>query len=141
MQFALRTTCQFITCNLLLVELNLNIIPVLTICLTMWHFQGAFYMMGLKMSLLSLLPRVQKAAAEMSDIESPGTARAELPRQFSFLSTLALGYSITNSWAGYAGILSIPLVMGGGPTAFSGLCVASIACCFISKHVLHHSSR
>ncbi|RDK46356.1 hypothetical protein M752DRAFT_324076 [Aspergillus phoenicis ATCC 13157] len=68
----------------------------------------------------------------MSDIESPGTARAGLPRQFSFLSTLALGYSITNSWAGYAGILSIPLVMGGGPTAFFGLFVASIACCFIT---------
>ncbi|PYH64672.1 putative GABA permease [Aspergillus vadensis CBS 113365] len=68
----------------------------------------------------------------MSDIESPGTARAELPRQFSFLSTLALGYSITNSWAGYAGILSIPLVMGGSPTAFFGLVVASIACCFIT---------
>ncbi|BCR95549.1 uncharacterized protein AKAW2_20489A [Aspergillus luchuensis] len=88
------------------------------------------------MSLLIPLHWIQNAAAGMSDIESPSTARAELPRQFSFLSTLALGYSITNSWAGYAGILSIPLVMGGSPTAFFGLVVASIACCFISKHAL-----
>lgn len=69
----------------------------------------------------------------MADIEGAGAHRAELPRQFTFFSTAALGFSITNSWLGYSGILSTPLIMGGSPTAFFGLVVASVASCIISE--------
>ncbi|PYI04993.1 amino acid transporter [Aspergillus sclerotiicarbonarius CBS 121057] len=63
----------------------------------------------------------------MADIEGTDAPRAELPRQFTFFSTAALGFSITNSWLAYSGTLSTPLMMGGSPTAFFGLIVASIA--------------
>lgn len=57
----------------------------------------------------------------------------ELPRQFSLLSTLAFGFSMTNSWLGYSATFITPLLLGGSPTVFFGLIAASIASCFISK--------
>ncbi|PYH93898.1 amino acid transporter [Aspergillus ellipticus CBS 707.79] len=64
--------------------------------------------------------------------EDTSTPNAELPRQFSLFSAIALGFSITNSWLGYSGTLATPLTMGGSPTAFFGLIVASVASCFIT---------
>ncbi|PWY69693.1 amino acid transporter [Aspergillus heteromorphus CBS 117.55] len=68
----------------------------------------------------------------MANSQVSGTNNAELPRQFSLFSTMALGFSITNSWLAYAGTFATPLTMGGSPTAFFGLIVASIASCFIT---------
>lgn len=59
--------------------------------------------------------------------------KGELPRQFSAFSTLALGFSLTNSWLGYSATFIGPLFGGGGPTVFWGLLVAAIACSFISE--------
>lgn len=56
----------------------------------------------------------------------------ELPRQFSLFSTLAFGFSMTNSWLGYSATFVMPLLLGGSPTVFFGLIAASIASCFIS---------
>lgn len=57
----------------------------------------------------------------------------ELPKQFSLFSTLAFGFSMTNSWLGYSATLITPLLLGGSPTVIFGLIAASIASCFISK--------
>ncbi|OQE10388.1 hypothetical protein PENVUL_c004G00297 [Penicillium vulpinum] len=56
----------------------------------------------------------------------------ELPRQFSLFSTLAFGFSMTNSWLGYSATFITPLLLGGSPTVFFGLLAASVACCFIT---------
>ncbi|KAL2820121.1 amino acid transporter [Aspergillus granulosus] len=61
-----------------------------------------------------------------------GYERDELPRQFSLLSTVALGFSMTNSWLGYSATFITPLLMGGSPAVFFGLIGASIASCFIT---------
>jgi FtsH-binding integral membrane protein len=67
----------------------------------------------------------------------------ELPRQFSLFSTLAFGFSMTNSWLGYSATFITPLLLGGSPTVFFGLIAASIACCFISRRTVsrfHHEN-
>ncbi|OOQ82084.1 putative amino acid permease [Penicillium brasilianum] len=55
-----------------------------------------------------------------------------LPQQFSLFSTLAFGFSMTNSWLGYSATFITPLLLGGSPTVFFGLIAASIASCFIT---------
>lgn len=65
---------------------------------------------------------------DISSIREPN----ELPKQFSLFSTLAFGFSMTNSWLGYSATFITPLLLGGGPTVFFGLVTASIASCFIS---------
>jgi hypothetical protein len=65
----------------------------------------------------------------------------ELPLQFSLFSTLAFGFSMTNSWLGYSATFITPLLLGGSPTVFFGLIAASIASCFISRSTIsgsHH---
>ncbi|KAJ5136505.1 amino acid transporter, partial [Penicillium atrosanguineum] len=57
----------------------------------------------------------------------------ELPRQFSLFSTLAFGFSMTNSWLGYSATFITPLLLGGSPAVFFGLIAASIASCFITS--------
>lgn len=59
----------------------------------------------------------------------------ELVQRFSILSTLALGFSMTNSWLGYSATFITPLDMGGSPMVIFGLIVASIACCIISRSI------
>ncbi|KAK5940756.1 hypothetical protein PMZ80_007173 [Knufia obscura] len=56
----------------------------------------------------------------------------ELPRQFSAFSTLALAFSITNTWVGYAATFVTPLFAGAGPAIFWAPIVACIACFFIT---------
>jgi FtsH-binding integral membrane protein len=58
---------------------------------------------------------------------------AHLVRNFSLFSTVALGFSMTNSWLGYSATFITPLLLGGSPTVFFGLVAASIACCIISE--------
>ncbi|KAJ6037169.1 amino acid transporter [Penicillium herquei] len=65
-------------------------------------------------------------------VSPPDYEPEELPRQFSLLSTLAFGFSMTNSWLGYSATFVTPLLLGGSPTVFFGLIVASVACCFIT---------
>ncbi|KAJ5623185.1 amino acid transporter, partial [Penicillium lividum] len=63
---------------------------------------------------------------------APSSDREELPQQFSLFSTLAFGFSMTNSWLGYSATFVTPILLGGSPTVFYGLIAASIACCFIT---------
>jgi choline transport protein len=63
--------------------------------------------------------------------------KQEMPRKFSGFATLALAFSMTNSWIGYSATFPYPLLAGGGPTVFFGLIVASVACSFISTFSLH----
>ncbi|KAF3386730.1 Choline transport protein [Penicillium rolfsii] len=76
------------------------------------------------------------------NIDSPDVSEQhELPRQFSLFSTLAFGFSMTNSWLGYSATFITPLLLGGSPTVFFGLIAASIASCFISRRIafkFHH---
>ncbi|KAM0550331.1 hypothetical protein ACHAPJ_009002 [Fusarium lateritium] len=50
--------------------------------------------------------------------------KAELKRQFSWLSALGLGFSITNSWAGYLSCFGQSLLYGGPQVCIFGLIVA-----------------
>ncbi|WZH39199.1 amino acid/polyamine transporter I [Fusarium acuminatum] len=52
---------------------------------------------------------------------------AELKRQFSWLSALGLGFSITNSWAGYLSCFGQSLLYGGPQVCILGLVVAFFA--------------
>jgi FtsH-binding integral membrane protein len=65
----------------------------------------------------------------------------ELPQQFSLFSTLAFGFSMTNSWLGYSATFITPLLLGGSPTVFFGLIAASIASCFISRRAISVCGR
>jgi hypothetical protein len=56
----------------------------------------------------------------------------ELPRQFSPLSTLALAFSITNTWVGYAATFVTPLYAGAGPAVFWAPIIAFIASLLIT---------
>ena len=56
----------------------------------------------------------------------------ELPRQFSPLSTLALAFSITNTWVGYAATFVTPLFAGAGPAVFWAPIIACIASLLIT---------
>ncbi|KAF2456314.1 putative amino acid permease [Lineolata rhizophorae] len=77
----------------------------------------------------------ESPAAELSVDEIQLRAqghKGELPRQFSAFATLALAFSITNSWLGYSGVFAYPLDAGRGPTVFWGLIVAGVACTMIT---------
>ncbi|KAI0449477.1 amino acid/polyamine transporter I [Xylaria acuta] len=50
--------------------------------------------------------------------------KSELKRQFNWLSALGLGFSITNSWAGYLSCFGQSLQYGGPQTCLLGLVVA-----------------
>lgn len=73
-----------------------------------------------------------KTVADDQESVKPASTH-ELVQRFSVLSTLALGFSMTNSWLGYSATFITPMDMGGSPMVFFGLIVASIACCIISE--------
>ncbi|GAW17731.1 hypothetical protein ANO14919_071970 [Xylariales sp. No.14919] len=50
--------------------------------------------------------------------------KSELKRQFSWLSSLGLGFSITNSWAGYLSCFGQSLIYGGPQACLLGLVIA-----------------
>jgi choline transport protein len=56
----------------------------------------------------------------------------ELPRQFGAMSTLALAFTITNSWIAYSAVFVIPLIAGGGPSVIYSLVVGFIVCSIIT---------
>ncbi|KEQ93028.1 hypothetical protein AUEXF2481DRAFT_74039 [Aureobasidium subglaciale EXF-2481] len=56
----------------------------------------------------------------------------DLPRAFSFFSTLALAFSITNTWIGYSETFVTPLLAGSGKAVFWCLVLACIACTIIA---------
>ncbi|KAJ5662903.1 amino acid transporter [Penicillium longicatenatum] len=72
-----------------------------------------------------------KPVADDQESVKPASTH-QLAQRFSILSTLALGFSMTNSWLGYSATFITPLDMGGSPMVFFGLIVASIACCIIT---------
>ncbi|KAL5444120.1 hypothetical protein PMIN05_003350 [Paraphaeosphaeria minitans] len=57
---------------------------------------------------------------------------AVLERQFSWLSTLGLGFSITNSWVGYLSCFGQNLKYGGPNSVIFGLIVAFF--CAVHHH-------
>ncbi|PLB39140.1 putative GABA permease [Aspergillus candidus] len=88
----------------------------------------------LSISKMPKTPDQLDSATEDSDHTGSrmGDDQEELPRQFSLLSTLALGFSMTNSWLGYSATFITPLLMGGSPAVFFGLVGASIASSLIT---------
>ncbi|KAF3406466.1 Choline transport protein [Talaromyces pinophilus] len=52
--------------------------------------------------------------------------KPELKRQFSWISALGLGFSITNSWAGYLSCFGQSLIYGGPQVVLLGLVVAFV---------------
>ncbi|KAH6691090.1 amino acid permease-domain-containing protein [Leptodontidium sp. MPI-SDFR-AT-0119] len=56
----------------------------------------------------------------------------ELPRQFSVFATLALAFSITNTWIGYSATFVIPLFAGAGRVVICCLILACVACTIIA---------
>lgn len=80
------------------------------------------------------LDRIDTCDKDGRDFENtPVHQPDQLPKQFSLFTTLAFGFSMTNSWLGYSATFITPLLLGGSPTVFFGLITASIASCFISK--------
>ncbi|PVH84820.1 putative GABA permease [Cadophora sp. DSE1049] len=56
----------------------------------------------------------------------------ELPRQFSVFATLALAFSITNTWIGYSATFVTPLFAGAGRAVICCLILACVACTIIA---------
>ena len=52
---------------------------------------------------------------------------AAMPRSFSMMSALGLGFSITNSWVGYLSNFGQNLIYGGPQSVIFGLLVATVA--------------
>ncbi|KAM0713423.1 hypothetical protein Q7P37_010385 [Cladosporium fusiforme] len=57
---------------------------------------------------------------------------AELPRRFSWLATLALAFSITNTWIGYSATFVVPLLAGAGRAVVCCLILACVASTIIA---------
>ncbi|KAH7116528.1 amino acid/polyamine transporter I [Dactylonectria estremocensis] len=55
-----------------------------------------------------------------------------MPRIFSLTSTLAMAFSITNTWIGYSATFVTPLLAGGGPAVVFCLILACVACTIIA---------
>ncbi|KAF9891232.1 hypothetical protein FE257_004796 [Aspergillus nanangensis] len=56
----------------------------------------------------------------------------QLPRRFSFMSLLAFGFAIMNSWIGFVSLLLTSLSLGGPPAAFWSTIVACVAAWIIA---------
>ncbi|KAJ5689953.1 amino acid transporter [Penicillium macrosclerotiorum] len=83
--------------------------------------------------MIKPLDQFDDASGDGDHIQPPQIQEPnELPRQFSLLSTLAFGFSMTNSWLGYSATFITPLLLGGSPMVFFGLIAASVASCFIT---------
>lgn len=78
-------------------------------------------------------------SADEQQLQAQGHT-AELPRQFSTLSILALSFSITNSWIGYSAVFITPLWAGGGPAVIYCLVAAAVACSLITAGLAELSS-
>lgn len=78
-------------------------------------------------------------SADEQQLQAQGHT-AELPRQFSTLSILALSFSITNSWIGYSAVFITPLWAGGGPAVVYCLIAAAVACSLITAGLAELSS-
>ncbi|KAK5088586.1 hypothetical protein LTR05_002806 [Lithohypha guttulata] len=78
-------------------------------------------------------PELNEGALSVDEIQLRAQGHVGvLPRQFSAFATLALAFSITNSWVGYAATFVTPLFAGGGPAVFWAPIVACIASFFIT---------
>lgn len=64
----------------------------------------------------------------------------EMPRIFSLLSTLAIAFSITNTWIGYSATFVPPLLAGGGPAVVFCLVLACFACTVLALGLAELSS-
>ncbi|ETN43520.1 uncharacterized protein HMPREF1541_02679 [Cyphellophora europaea CBS 101466] len=86
-------------------------------------------------------PRLDEEGLSADEIQLRAQGHVgELPRQFSPLSTLALAFSITNSWVGYAATFVTPLYAGAGPAVFWAPIIACIACLFITLGLAEQAS-
>ncbi|KIL89312.1 hypothetical protein FAVG1_07706 [Fusarium avenaceum] len=64
----------------------------------------------------------------------------EMPKIFSLLSTLAIAFSITNTWIGYSATFVPPLLAGGGPAVVFCLVLACFACTVLALGLAELSS-
>jgi choline transport protein len=63
-----------------------------------------------------------------------------MPKIFSLLSTLAIAFSITNTWIGYSATFVPPLLAGGGPAVVFCLVLACFACTVLALGLAELSS-
>lgn len=83
-----------------------------------------------------LVVSITKSALSLDDTLSVDEiqlrAQGHLPRQFSIFATLALAFSITNTWIGYSANFVTPLLAGAGRAVFCCLMLACVACTVIA---------
>ena len=80
-------------------------------------------------------PSLAQDSSMLSDDELELRAQGhigELPRRFSWFATLALAFSITNTWIGYSATFVVPLLAGAGRAVFCCLILACVACTIIA---------
>ncbi|KAG7409960.1 Choline transport protein [Fusarium oxysporum f. sp. rapae] len=81
-----------------------------------------------------------EAQSDASAAEATVSSTQEMPRIFSLLSTLAIAFSITNTWIGYSVTFVPPLLAGGGPAAVFCLVLACFACTVLALGLAELSS-
>ncbi|KAK2670464.1 hypothetical protein RAB80_012886 [Fusarium oxysporum f. sp. vasinfectum] len=82
----------------------------------------------------------QSERGDASAAEATVSSTQEMPRIFSLLSTLAIAFSITNTWIGYSATFVPPLLAGGGPAVVFCLVLACFACTVLALGLAELSS-
>ncbi|KAI3572714.1 amino acid/polyamine transporter I [Fusarium oxysporum f. sp. albedinis] len=72
--------------------------------------------------------------------QTTSSSTPEMPQIFSLLSTLAIAFSITNTWIGYSATFVPPLLAGGGPAVVFCLVLACFACTVLALGLAELSS-
>ncbi|CAG9955452.1 unnamed protein product [Clonostachys rosea f. rosea IK726] len=88
--------------------------------------------------------QAERRSADMgSDLpaqQAISSSNPEMPRIFSLVSTLAIAFSITNTWIGYSATFVPPLMAGGGPAVVFCLTLACFACTILALGLAELSS-
>lgn len=82
----------------------------------------------------------QSERGDASAAEATVSSTQEMPRIFSLRSTLAIAFSITNTWIGYSATFVPPLLAGGGPAVVFCLVLACFACTVLALGLAELSS-
>lgn len=82
----------------------------------------------------------QSERGDTSIAEATASSTKEMPKIFSLLSTLAIAFSITNTWIGYSATFVPPLLAGGGPAVVFCLVLACFACTVLALGLAELSS-
>jgi choline transport protein len=94
------------------------------------------HMTGIERGPVNLEPMTSVGKGSITDIHhglvgAQGHAQV-LRKDFSTLASLGLGFSITNSWIGYAASFGMNIIYGGPQSVVFGLVVAAVVQSFIT---------